>query len=90
MEFSQIINTINNTSLTNKQLDEISDAIRYARASLGRHVARSLRPGDTVQFRSNKNGVTYKGTLDSIKIKNAIVSTQAGKYRVPMNMLEAI
>jgi len=90
MDFLQIVNSINNTSLTNQQLDEIAQAVKYARAQLASRVSRSLRPGDTVQFRSNRNQQVYKGTLESIKIKNAIVQTALGKYRVPMNMLEAI
>ena len=90
MDFLQIVNSINNTSLTNQQLDEIVQAVKYARAQLASRVSRSLSPGDTVQFRSNKNGRTISGTLESIKIKNAIVATTAGRYRVPMNMLEAV
>jgi phage gpG-like protein len=90
MDFSQIVNSINNTSLTNQQLDEIAQAVKYARAQLASRVSRSLSEGDTVQFRSNKNGRTISGTLESIKIKNAIVATPLGRYRVPMNMLEAV
>ena len=90
MEFTAVINTINTTSLTNQQLDEIAEAVRYARAQLTHRAARSLRAGDTVQFHSNKMGRTVQGRLESIKIKNAIVATALGRYRVPMNMLEAI
>jgi len=90
MDFLSVINTINNTSLTNQQLDEIAEAVRYARAQLAHRAARSLRAGDTVQFHSNKMGRTVQGRLESIKIKNAIVTTALGRYRVPMNMLEAI
>jgi hypothetical protein len=40
-----------------------------------------------VSFVSNRNGQKYSGTVDSIKIKNAIVATPMGRYRVPCNML---
>jgi hypothetical protein len=90
MDLFQIVTAINNTGFTNKQLDEISDAVRYARASLGHHVARTLKPGVQVKFTSSKNGKVYQGTVDSIKIKNAIVTTSLGRYRVPMNMLEVV
>jgi hypothetical protein len=75
---------------TNDQLTSIGDAIKFARAQLARNVANTLRVGATVQFRSNRNGVTYKGTLEKVKLKNAIVNTQQGRYNVPMSMLEAV
>jgi len=75
---------------TNDQLTSINDAVRFARARLVDQTKRSLRIGDAVQFTSNRNGSVYKGTLEAIKIKNAIVNTALGRYRVPMNMLEAI
>lgn len=74
---------------TNDQLTSIGDAIKFARAQLARQVANSFRPGAQVQFRSNRNGVTYRGTLEKIKLKNAIVATPVGRYNVPMSMLEA-
>ena len=74
---------------TNEQLNSIGDAVRFARARLADQTKRTLRVGSQVKFTSNRNGATYKGTLESIKIKNAIVATQMGRYKVPMNMLEA-
>jgi hypothetical protein len=90
VNISEINGSIMYGKFTNDQLLSIIDAVRFAQSQLRSQVARSLRPGDTVQFRSNRNGSVYKGTLESIKIKNAIVQTALGKYRVPMNMLEAI
>ena len=75
---------------TNDQLNSINDAVRFARSKLVRQVANSLNIGSTVQFTSNRNGKVYKGTIESIKIKNAIVNTQLGRYKVPMNMLESV
>ena len=75
---------------TNAEITELTEALQYARSKLTRSVARTLSPGAQVQFRSNRNGQVYKGTIDSIKIKNAIVVTAMGRYRVPMNMLETV
>jgi len=90
VNISEINGSIMYGKFTNDQLLSIIDAVRFAQSQLRSQVARSLRPGDAVQFRSNRNHQVYKGTLESIKIKNAIVQTALGKYRVPMNMLEAI
>ena len=89
MNISEINTAILQGGFTNEQLNSINDAVRFARARLGDQVRRELRIGEMVQFKSNRNGMVYKGTLESIKIKNAIVATQAGRYKVPMNMLEA-
>jgi hypothetical protein len=89
MNITQINTAILQGGFTNEQLTSINDAVKFARARLGDIVRRELRIGELVQFKSNRNGMVYKGTLESIKIKNAIVATQAGRYKVPMNMLEA-
>lgn len=90
MNLRDVVMAINNTGFTNKQLDEISDAVKYARGQLGKRVGRSLTVGTMVKFTSNRNGRVYQGTLDALKIKNAIVTTPIGKFRVPMNMLEVV
>jgi hypothetical protein len=87
MDLFQIVTAINNTGFTNKQLDEIATAVKYARASLSHHVAKTLKPGDRVRFKG-RGGVVHTGLVNSIKIKNAIVVDSTGRYRVPMSMLE--
>jgi hypothetical protein len=89
MNIMEINTAILQGSFTNEQLNSINDAVRFARARLGDQVRRELRIGELVQFKSNRNGMVYKGTLESIKIKNAVVATSLGRYKVPMNMLEA-
>jgi hypothetical protein len=89
MNISQVNAAILAGTFTNDELTSIGDAIKFARAKLARQVANTLKPGAQVQFTSNRNGVTYKGTLEKIKLKNAIVATQQGRYNVPMSMLEA-
>ena len=89
MNISQINAAILAGTFTNDELTTIGDAIKFARAKLARQVASTLRPGAQVQFTDNRRGITYKGTLEKIKLKNAIVATQKGRYNVPMSMLQA-
>jgi len=87
MKINDINQAIMNSDFSNDQLDSILMAVKYRRGLINREVKRDLRPGVTVSFVSNRNGRKYVGTVDSIKIKNAIVSTSLGRYRVPCNML---
>jgi len=75
---------------TNDDLNSIADALKYARAQLSKINRRALMPGDTVKFTSNRNGMTYVGTVNKVKIKYVLVRTNAGLYNVPANMLEAV
>lgn len=77
-------------NFTNEQLSSIIDAVKFARARLTESTKRSLRLGSAVRFTSNKNGMTYNGTVDKIAIKYVTVRTQQGLWRVPANMLEAV
>ena len=76
--------------LSNEELNQITDAVRYARARLVRVNKASLMLGDTVRFHSVKRGVTMQGTVNKIAIKYVTVATQQGLWRVPANMLEAV
>jgi hypothetical protein len=49
----------------------------------------TLRAGANVQFTSNRNGVTYKGTVEKVNRKYIVVRTPQGGFRVPANMLSA-
>ena len=89
MDLTNVIMAINNTGFTNRQLDEISEAVRFARASLGHQIARTLTPGDQVRF-TGRGGRVLTGLVNSIKIKNAIVVTSEARYRVPMSLLERV
>lgn len=76
-------------NLSNDELTSIIDAVKFARAQLSKQNKRSLMLGDTVKFTSNRNGVTYTGTVNKIKIKYILVRTPNGMFNVPANMLEA-
>jgi len=71
------------------ELNSIVDALKFARTQLTKQNRRVFQPGDSVKFTSNRNGLTYVGTVRKVKIKFVLVSTNAGVYNVPANMLEA-
>ena len=87
MKINDVNQAIMHGDFTNDQLDSILMSIKFRRRQIGQEVKRELRPGAKVSFVSNRNGQKYVGTVDSIKIKNAVVSTSLGRYRVPCNML---
>jgi hypothetical protein len=87
MNINQINSAIMHGEFTNDQLDSILMAVKFRRGLITREVKRELAPGATVSFVSNRNGQKYIGRVESIKIKNAVVTTGLGRYRVPCNML---
>jgi hypothetical protein len=76
-------------TFTNDQLSSMIDAIKYARAQLTKQKTRAFGIGDRVKFTSNRNGLTYVGTVNKVKIKFIIVNTPGGMFNVPANMLES-
>jgi hypothetical protein len=86
----QAINTaIIQGNFTNDQLTSIIDAVKYNRAQLAKQVKRSFSVGAKVKFTSSRSGMVVVGTVRKIAIKNIIVDTPLGGYKVPANMLEA-
>lgn len=75
-------------NFTNEQLSSVIDAVKFARARLTEQTKRSLKLGSSVQFTSNKTGLTLRGTVDKIAIKFVTVRTPQGLWKVPANMLE--
>ena len=90
MTIQEINSAIMSGNFTNDQLASIGDAIRFARANLVRQTKRQLTIGSKVKFTSNRNGMTYTGTVDKIKIKFVLVNTPQGRYNVPASMLETV
>ena len=90
MDIKQINAAIVSGIYTNDDLNSIVDALKFARAQLSKQNRRALMPGDTVKFTSNRNGMTYTGTVNKVKIKYVLVRTNAGVFNVPANMLEAV
>lgn len=88
MDIKQITSAIMFNSWSNAELNAVADAVKFARAQTARQVARTISKGTQVRF--SGKGRSYQGEVVEIKIKNAIVNTQHGRYRVPMNMLEVV
>lgn len=86
----QVNSTIMFGDFTNDQLNSILAAVKYRRSQITQQNKRALRVGDTVKFTSNRNGVTYQGTVDKVKVKYILVRTGSGLFNVPANMLEAV
>ena len=72
---------------TNTELHSIIDAVKWKRATLAKLTKASLAVGDSVQFTSNKTGMTLTGRVEKIAIKYVTVRTPQGAWRVPANML---
>jgi hypothetical protein len=75
---------------SNEDLNSLGEAIKYARAQLGRQVKRALCVGASVEFTDNRIGHTYSGTVRKINIKYVHVETNKGTFRVPANMLTVV
>ena len=90
MNIRQINTEIMQGNWSNEELSLMIEAIKWRRAQLAKDVKRQLRLGDQVSFTSQKMGGVVTGTVESIKVKFATVNTARGRWRVPINMLEAI
>ena len=75
---------------TNTELMSMIDAVKWKRATLAKLTKASLMLGDTVQFTSNKTGMTLTGRVEKIAIKYVTVRTPQGAWRVPANMLSKL
>ena len=89
MNIQDIKSAIISGVYTNDDLNTIADAIKFARSQLAKQNARSFWAGDSVKFTSNRNGVTYTGTVEKIKLKYALVRTTNHRFNVPLSMLES-
>lgn len=92
MTIQEINKAIMFGTFTSAELISIGDAIKFNRAQLVRQVKRSVTVGSTVKFTSNRNGVTYVGSVEKIAIKFVTVRDSAtrGLWKVPASMLEAV
>ena len=87
---SEINHEIMQGDFTNDQLNSIASAIQFRRRQIGLEFKRTIRVGDTVKFYHPKLGRDLQGPVKRVKIKNVLVSTQAGTYNVPANLLEVV
>jgi len=90
MDIKDINSAIMFGNLTNDELTSVIDAVKCARTQLTKQKTRAFGIGDQVKFTSNRNGLTYVGTVNKVKIKFVLVKTAGGMFNVPANMLEAV
>lgn len=90
MNMTQIRTEILTGQFDNAELQELMETVQYARAQLGKSVKRQLQPGVSVSFVSNRSGQRVLGTVERVAIKNIVVRTHLGLYRVPANMIEVV
>ena len=89
MNIKDINSAIISGVFTNDDLNSIANAIKFARSQLAKQNACTFWNGDTVKFTSSRNGVTYTGTVEKIKLKYALVRTNNQRFNVPLAMLES-
>ena len=76
------------TRASNEDLNELISQIKMRRQQLTKSVVRNIVKGDKVTFTSRNR--LYNGTVTDVKIKNLIVDTQYGSYRVPASMVKIV
>lgn len=89
MNIQQINTAIMFGELSNTELNSIIDAVKFRRAQMQKTARYTLKIGSPVTFTSTKTGQRVQGSITKVAQKYATVSTQAGLWKVPMNMLEA-
>ena len=88
MSVNQIVTELMSGSLTNDDIERVAQALKHARAQVGRQVKRQLAPGVSVKFYHPKQNFYIAGTVNRIKQKYVLVDTAKGRYNVPANLLE--
>jgi hypothetical protein len=90
MNVDRINSAIIQGNLTNDELTTVIEAVKYARAQLGRKTKNSLQVGDNVNFTSSKTGRNTTGVVTKIAIKYVTVKSITGLWRVPASMLTKV
>jgi hypothetical protein len=88
MSVNHIVTELMSGTLTNDDIEQVTQALKYARAQVGREVKRQLAPGASVKFYHPKQNFYIAGTVNRIKQKYVLVDTPQGRYNVPANLLE--
>ena len=91
MQAVEIARAIIASNYTNDELNNISDAIRFARAQMIHKNTGSLVIGTKVKFTHPKTRAVHYGVVKKVKIKNVTVLENGTlNWNVPANMLEAV
>lgn len=88
MNVDQIVTELMSGQLGNDDIERVAQALKYARAQVGKTVKRQLSPGVSVKFYHPKQNFYIAGTVNRIKQKYVLVDTAQGRYNVPANLLE--
>ena len=88
MSVDTIITELMSGALTNDDIEQVTQALKYARAQVGKTIKRQLSPGVSVKFYHPKQNFYIAGTVNRIKQKYVLVDTPQGRYNVPANLLE--
>lgn len=86
----QITSLIRSSNLTNNDLVDIIEAVKYKRSLLARQTKATISLGDNVKFTSSKTGRLTQGIVKKIAIKYITVDAGTMVWRVPANMLEIV
>lgn len=90
MDFGQIKHAIRNGDFTTDQYRELFAVVKTAHRAASYIAAGNFSPKDKVTF-TGRRGVTYKGEVVKVKIKNVLVLTTDGtKFNVPASMLKPL
>ena len=88
MSVNQIVTELMSGALTNDDIEQVTQALKYARAQVGKTIKRQLTPGVSVKFYHPKQNFYIAGKVNRIKQKYVLVDTAQGRYNVPANLLE--
>ena len=90
MQAVEIARAIIANGYSNDELNNIADAIRFARTQLTRRNTGTFVIGSRVAFVNTKTGVRFTGKVNKVKQKYVLVDTDVGvRYNVPAAMLVA-
>lgn len=90
MNTKEIVAALMSGTLNNEDIEQVAQALRYARAQVGKSIKRQLSPGVSVKFCHPKQNFYVAGTVNRIKQKYVLVDTAQGRYNVPANLLEVV
>lgn len=76
-------------NFTNDELLSIVDAVKFARANLGKQAKLTLVKGSRAKFRNTRTGQIMTGDITEVKRKFIHVRVGMTTWRVPASMLEA-
>jgi uncharacterized Zn-finger protein len=88
MNVNDIVSTLMSGTLNNEDIEQVTQALKYARSQIGNQIKRQLCPGVSVKFYHPKQNFYVMGTVNRIKQKYVLVDTPQGRYNVPANLLE--